>query len=41
MTYPISKILKEKYRNIFKGAYERPEKYISKNKTRKVNKNYL
>ena len=37
----ISKIPKEKYKNIFKGAYERPEKYISKNKTRKVNKNYL
>jgi hypothetical protein len=32
----ISKIPKEKYKNIFKGAYERPEKYISKNKTRKV-----
>jgi hypothetical protein len=26
---------KDKYRNIIKGAYERPEKYISnKNKTR-------
>jgi len=37
----ISKIPKEKYRNIFKGAYERPEKYIPKNKTRKVKKNYL
>jgi len=37
----ISKIPKEKYRNIFKGAYERPEKYISNNKTRKVKKNYL
>ena len=37
----ISKIPKEKYKNIFKGAYERPEKYISKNKTRKVKKNYL
>ena len=24
-----------------KGAYERPEKYISKNKTRKVKKNYF
>jgi hypothetical protein len=34
----ISKIPKEKYKNIFKGAYERPEKYISKNKTRKVKK---
>ena len=37
----ISKIPKEKYKNIFKGAYERPEKYISKNKTRKVKKKYL
>jgi hypothetical protein len=37
----ISKIPKEKYKNIFKGAYERPEKYISKNKTIKVKKNYL
>ena len=35
----ISKIPKEKYRNIFKGAYERPEKYIPKNKTRKIKKN--
>jgi len=31
----------EKYKNIFKGAYERPEKYVTKNKTRKVKKNYL
>ena len=37
----ISKIPKEKYKNIFKGAYERPAKYISKNKTRKIKKNYL
>jgi len=37
----ISKIPKEKYKNIFKCAYERPEKYISKNKTRKVKKKYL
>jgi len=37
----ISNIPKDKYRNIFKGAYERPEKYVSKNKTRKVKKNYL
>jgi len=36
-----SEIPKEKYKNIFKGAYERPEKYVSKNKTRKVKKNYL
>jgi transposase len=37
----ISKIPKEKYRNIFKGAYERPEKYIPNNKTQKIKKNYL
>lgn len=36
----ISEIPKEKYENIFKGAHERPEKYVSKNKTRKVRKNY-
>ena len=35
----ISVIPKEKYENIFKGAYERPEKYVPKNKTRKVKKN--
>ncbi len=30
-------IPKEKYRNIIKGAYERPEKYVSKkNNTRKT-----
>uniref|UniRef100_A0A6C0K1S1 Uncharacterized protein n=1 Tax=viral metagenome TaxID=1070528 RepID=A0A6C0K1S1_9ZZZZ len=35
-------IPKEKYRNIVKGAYERPQKYVSKNKTRKrPKKNYL
>ena len=28
----ISEIPKEKYENIFKGAYERPEKYVPKNK---------
>ena len=38
----ITNIPKDKYRNIIKGAYERPEKYISnKNKTRKIKKNYL
>ena len=41
----ISKVLekmpKEKYKNIFKGAYERPEKYVSNKKTRKIKKNYL
>jgi len=37
----INKIPKDKYKNIFKGAYERPEKYIPKNKTRKVKKDYL
>jgi len=32
----------EKYRNIIKGAYERPEKYVpKKNKTRKIKKKYL
>jgi hypothetical protein len=40
----ISKVMgeipKEKYENIFKGAYERPEKYVSNNKTRKVKKMY-
>ena len=40
----IEKVLKEipikKYENIFKGAYERPEKYVSKNKTRKNRKQY-
>ena len=38
----ISNISKEKYRNIIQGAYERPEKYLSKkNNTRKIKKNYL
>jgi transposase len=41
ITKVISEIPKEKYKNIFKGAYERPEKYVGKNKTRKVKKNYL
>jgi len=40
----IEKVLKEipreKYENIFKGAYERPEKYVSKNKTIKNKKQY-
>ena len=36
----IGEIPKEKYENIFKGAYERPEKYVPKNKTRKVKKIY-
>lgn len=40
----IEKVLKEipreKYENIFKGSYERPEKYVSKNKTRKNRKQY-
>ena len=36
----ISEIPTEKYENIFKGAYERPEKYVPKNKTRKVKKIY-
>jgi transposase len=42
ITKTIRNIPKEKYKNIIKGAYERPEKYISKkNKTRKIKKNYL
>jgi hypothetical protein len=42
ITKTIKIIPKEKYRNIIKGAYERPEKYVSKkNKTRKIKKNYL
>jgi hypothetical protein len=36
----ISEIPNEKYENIFKGAYERPDKYVEKNKTRKIKKNY-
>ena len=36
----IGEIPTEKYENIFKGAYERPEKYVPKNKTRKVKKIY-
>ena len=36
----IKEIPREKYENIFKGAYERPEKYVSKNKTRKIKKQY-
>ena len=42
ITKVIQGIPKEKYRNIVKRAYERPEKYVSKNKTRKrPKKNYL
>ena len=42
ITKVIQGIPKEKYRNIVKGAYERPEKYVSKNKTKKrPKKNYL
>ena len=42
ITNTITNIPKEKYRKIIKGAYERPEKYISKkNNTRKIKKNYL
>ena len=36
----IGEIPKEKYENIFRGAYERPEKYVPKNKTRNVKKIY-
>ena len=41
ITNTIRKIPQEKYKNIFKCAYERPEKYLAKNKTRKIKKNYL
>jgi len=41
ITKVISEIPKEKYKNIFKGAYERPKKYVAKNKTKKVKKSYL
>ena len=42
ITKTIRNIPKEKCRNTIKGAYERPEKYISKkNNTRKIKKNYL
>ena len=40
ITKVINEIPEEKYENIFKGAYERPEKYVAKNKTRKIKKNY-
>jgi len=36
----LNDIPKDKYVNIFKGAYERPDKYVSKNKTRKIKKIY-
>ena len=36
----IGEMPKEKYENIFKGAYERPEKYVPKNKTIKIKKIY-
>ena len=36
----IGEIPKEKYENIFKGTYERPEKYVPRNITRKVKKIY-
>ena len=29
------------YKNILKGAYERPTKYVAKSKTRKIKKHYL
>jgi len=42
ITKTIKHIPKEKYRNIINGAYERPEKYVSKKiKTRKIKNNYL
>jgi len=36
----INEIPNEKYENICKGSYERPEKYVEKNKTRKIKKLY-
>jgi hypothetical protein len=36
----LNEIPREKYENIFKGPYEIPEKYVSKNKTRKNKKQY-
>jgi hypothetical protein len=36
----IKKIQIEIYENIFKGAYERPEKYVPRNITRKLKKIY-
>jgi len=41
ITKTIQNISKEKYSNIIKSAYERPEKYVSNKKTRKIKKNYL
>ena len=42
ITKVIREMPKEKYRNIIKGRYERPEKYVSnKNNKRKIKKNYL
>ena len=42
ITKTIRNIPKEKYKNIIKCAYERPEKYVSKkSNTRKIKKNYL
>jgi len=42
ITKTIRNIPQEKYRNIIRSAYERPEKYVSnKNNTRKIKKNYL
>jgi transposase len=37
----IRNIPNEKYKNIIRGAYERPETYVSNKKTRKIKKNYL
>ncbi len=36
ITKVISEIPTEKYKNIFKGAYERPEKYVAKIKPEKL-----
>lgn len=34
ITSVLRNIPKQNYENIFKGAYERPDKYVPKNKTR-------
>ena len=39
--YLVEDTTQEEVCRIFKCSYERPEKYVSNNKTRKVKKNYL
>jgi predicted AlkP superfamily phosphohydrolase/phosphomutase len=41
ITKTIRNIPKEKYRNIIKGAYERPEKYVSNKKQATTNQEEL